>query len=70
MGKLFVGSLGTLWRNSRSSVFTLAYFLTLIIRMSLIILCAIWYHLYKLKNVKKNFLFLKFYKWYQIAQSV
>ena len=50
--------------------------------------CAIWYHLYNLKNVKNThggvlllvtksnpppwvlFTFLKFYKWYQIAQRI
>ena len=47
-------------------------------------LCAIWYHLYNLKNVKNThggmlllhysmeffFKFFKLYKWYLIAQSV
>ena len=49
-------------------------------------LCAIWYHLYNLKNVKNthggmlllvklqaeafNVTFFKLYKWYQIVQSI
>ena len=43
--------------------------------------CAIWYHLYNLKNVENNyggvlllvkvfFTFFKLYKWYQIAQRI
>ena len=48
--------------------------------------CAIWYHLYNLKNVKKNhegvlllesntppwvfFTFFKLYKWHQIAENI
>ena len=41
--------------------------------------CAIWYHLYNLKDVKNAkintppwvfFTFLKLYKWYQIAQRI
>ena len=32
--------------------------------------CAIWYHLYKLKNVKNTHggVFFKLYKWHQIEQ--
>ena len=32
--------------------------------------CAIWYHLYNLKNAWVFFTFLKLYKWYQIAQRI
>ena len=48
--------------------------------------CAIWYHVYNLKNVKNTrekhnftkgntppwvfFTFFKLYKWYQIAQNI
>ena len=31
--------------------------------------CKIWYHLYNLKNVKKDYL-VPFYKWYQIVQRI
>ena len=35
-----------------------------------VVRCAIWYHLYNLKNVTVFFTFSKLYKWYQIAQRI
>ena len=40
-----------------------------------VVRCAIWHHLYNLKNVKNThgrvfFTFFKLHKWYQIAQSI
>ena len=38
-----------------------------------VVRCAVWYHLYNLKNVKNTYggvLILVKYKWYEIAQRI
>ena len=57
-----------------------------IVRFTYVMRCAIWYHLYSLKNVKNThggvllfvklqakpyaFTFFKLYKWYQIVENI
>ena len=39
------------------------------VSVAFVMRCEIWYHLYNLKNVKKDHL-VPFYKWYQIVQRI